>query len=242
MNPDLERLIALQRLESEIDEARRALDALPARHAALEAGVADQTVALDSVRQRASDNAATRRELDRELAAVQTRLRRYKDQLMEVKTNKEYLAMQHEIATAEQEVARIEDRLLERLLEADTLAGEVKAAETSLAAGRAEAADQRAALDAERRRLETLVDEAGARRRKLAADMSAEVLALFDHIRSRRGTAVAEVRDGHCSVCHVRLRPQFYNEIRRSETIFQCESCGRVLFIAPQATTAPPSA
>jgi hypothetical protein len=241
MNPDLERLITLQRIESEIDEARRALDALPARHAALEASLAEQTATLEAARQRSSDNVAARRELDKELAAVQTRLRRYKDQLMEVKTNKEYLAMQHEIATAEQEVARIEDRLLERLLEADALAGEVKAAEASLSAARAETAAQRSALDAERQRLDSLISEGGARRRSVADSLSAEALALFDHIRSRRGIAVVEARDGHCSVCHVRLRPQFYNELRAGDTIFQCESCGRVLFVAPQAAAAPPA-
>jgi predicted nucleic acid-binding Zn-ribbon protein len=241
MNADLEHLIALQRIESEIEEARRGLESLPTRHAAVDAKLTALTDALEATRLRATDSAAVRRELDKELAAVQTRLRRYKDQLMEVKTNKEYLAMQHEIATAEQEVARIEDRLLERLLEADALAAEVRAADAAVTEGKADAAAERAILEAERGRLERLLDEAAGRRREVAGTMSAEVLALFEHVRSRRGTAVVEVRDGHCSVCHVRLRPQLFNELRRNEIIGQCESCGRILFVATPTAPAPPA-
>ena len=44
---------------------------------------------------------------------------------MAVKTNKEYTAMQHEIATAEAEVQRREDAILEHMLEADDLTAEV---------------------------------------------------------------------------------------------------------------------
>ena len=53
---------------------------------------------------------------------MQARLSKYKEQLMEVKTNKEYQAMQKEISVAEQAVRAHEDRLLERMEEAETLA------------------------------------------------------------------------------------------------------------------------
>ena len=58
---------------------------------------------------RQAANQTDRRALEKDLAAVQTRLSRYKDQLMEVKTNREYHAMQHEIETAQGEVKRVED-------------------------------------------------------------------------------------------------------------------------------------
>jgi predicted nucleic acid-binding Zn-ribbon protein len=44
---------------------------------------------------------------------------------------------------------------------------------------------------------------------------------------------VAEARDGVCTLCHVRLRPQVFNEIRRNAQIIQCESCGRILYFVP---------
>jgi len=240
MHPDLERLITLQRLESERDAARRAIDGMPARREDLDARLAQRAADLDAARQRGSDSGAARRVLEKDLAAVQTRLRRYKDQLMEVKTNKEYTAMQHEIAAAEEEVRKLEDLLLERLMEADELAAEVKAAEAALAAAKGETERERRALDGESARLEAAIAEATTARDRVAAEIDPPALALFETIRGRRGVAVVEARDGHCSVCHVRLRPQVYNEVRRNEAIIQCESCQRVLYFMHGATLSPP--
>ena len=52
--------------------------------------------------------------------------------------------------------------------------------------------------------------------------------------KQRKGLAVAEARDGGCTVCHVRMRPQMFNEVRRGETLIQCESCLRILYFVPQ--------
>ena len=41
---------------------------------------------------------------------------------------------------------------------------------------------------------------------------------------------MSEARDGLCTQCHVRLRPQVYNELRRNESVMQCESCSRILY------------
>jgi predicted nucleic acid-binding Zn-ribbon protein len=37
-------------------------------------------------------------------------------------------------------------------------------------------------------------------------------------------------------VCHVRLRPQVFNEVRRNEALIQCDSCLRILYFAPTTT------
>ncbi|MFQ5790392.1 MAG: C4-type zinc ribbon domain-containing protein, partial [Acidobacteriota bacterium] len=48
--------------------------------------------------------------------------------------------------------------------------------------------------------------------------------------RTRGGIAVAEAKDAHCQLCHVRLRPQVYGEVRMGEKILRCDSCGRILY------------
>ena len=68
------------------------------------------------------------------------------------------------------------------------------------------------------------------RRRRHAArwrrELSPAALEMFEHVaKQRKGVAVAEARDGMCTVCHVRLRPQVFNEVRRNEAIIQCDSC-----------------
>jgi len=74
------------------------------------------------------------------------------------------------------------------------------------------------------------------RRDELIRMLSRDALALFERIaHGRKGVAVAEARDGLCTVCHVRLRPQVFNDVRRNDTITQCESCTRILYFVPAA-------
>src|SRR5687767_1316096 len=101
MHSALEHLIRLQQLETDAAERRRRLAELPARVAEADAAVAAARGVREAAAARAAENQATRRAADRELGIQQGRLTKFKDQLMEVKTNKEYTAMQHEIATAE---------------------------------------------------------------------------------------------------------------------------------------------
>jgi hypothetical protein len=130
-------------------------------------------------------------------------------------------------------VRRFEDDLLERMVEADDLASALKSEERELAAAKTEVASQLAALDAEQARIERTLEDAVRRRDALAAEMSPDLLAQFEQVRVKRGTAVVEARDGHCTVCHVRLRPQVFNQIRLNLEIIKCDSCGRVLYYLP---------
>lgn len=233
MLPDLEHLIHLQQLDDAAEEARRGLDELPSLEAALDARLAEAEARLHEAKQRMASSQATRRELEKELASVQGRLSKYKDQLMEVKTNREYQAMQTEIGTAEREVRSREDRILENMEEAEALTRLLKDAEGAFREEQSAVAAERAALAQQKTRFEHEIGRLAADRDALRGKVGTEALRLFDHIaRQRKGIAIVEAREGHCSLCHVRLRPQVFNEIRRNEKLIQCDSCQRLLYYA----------
>ena len=154
MHPDLEHLIQLQDLDLAVDRARRRIAELPAAQQALEARLAERSGSLAGVKERIAASQAARRDIEKELAAVQGRLSKYKGQLMELKTNKEYQAMQKEMAVAEHDVRAHEDKLLEHMEHAETFAAELKAAEAALKTEQADVAEAQRALDAERGELE----------------------------------------------------------------------------------------
>jgi predicted nucleic acid-binding Zn-ribbon protein len=242
VHPDLQHLIRLQQLDTDLDTMRRRIAEIPLQQQAMDTRLADQQATVAAVRQRLADSQAARRDIEKEVAGVQTRLARYKDQLMEVKTNKEYQAMQHEIATAQEAVRNHEDRILERMEEAEILTAELQAAEAELKRQEAAVAAERKVLDAEAGELEHQSTDAQGRRAALAAEISPQALRLFEHVsRQRKGLAVAEARDGICTVCHVRLRPQVFNEVRRNEALIQCESCLRILYYLPAAAPDAPA-
>ncbi|MCX6537521.1 MAG: C4-type zinc ribbon domain-containing protein [Acidobacteria bacterium] len=244
MHPDLERVIRLQQLEDAAEQARRTVTDEPVRQQELDARLAAAQKTLDDERQHLAVNQASRRELEKDLAEQQGRLSRFKNQLMEVKTNREYQAMQKEIEVAQHEIQKFEDRLLERMIEFDEVTRQVKSAEKAFA-------EQTVAIEAERKELGAHLTEAQAATVRLAADrealmaqMNRSVVTIFEKVMKYRGiTAIATVQEGRCSVCGVRMRPQAYNDLRRNEMIFQCESCQRILYFTgppPAPNTNPP--
>ena len=146
MLADLEQLIELQRLADEATVARSRIGEIPACIDALSARLEACTGALTQAQQALEDLRKARLELEKQLAAVQARLDRFRDQLMQVKTNKEYQAMQHEIAAAEDERRRLEDNVLEHMIEGDDLTSEVERAGSRLNAEQGTVDAERAAL------------------------------------------------------------------------------------------------
>ena len=245
MNSDLESLIQLQALDTAAERYRRRAAEIPVLQAALDSRLAERQAAVDAVKARIADCQTARRDIEKDLAAVQGRLSKYKNQLMEVKTNKEYQAMQKEMTVAEQEISDQETRMLERMEEADALAAELKAADAGLAAEKEAVARERQALESERATVSTDLQQTTEARARVAATVSRDALTVFDRVSlGRKGVAMAEVRDGLCTVCHVRLRPQIVNEARRNESIIQCDSCTRILYVlpAPSSSAAPQQA
>lgn len=231
MSPELERLITLQDIETRAAEAQRRIAAAPAQIAALDAKISAARDVVEGARQAIADNQAARRTLDKDLLAAQQRLSKYKEQLMAVKTNDEYHAMQHQITAATSEVGRIEEQVLVNMLEADECAAQLKTSEAALKSDEAALAKERRAIEDEAAEKQRGLEQAKREREALVPEIPPAHLALFERLfKGRGGVAVAQAVDGHCSVCHVRLRPQVYNTIIRNEDIVQCDSCQRVLY------------
>jgi uncharacterized protein len=243
MSPDLQQLIDLQNLETAIEEAKRRIAAHPQHIADADARLAHAKEALETARQRLKASQEARREQEREATTFQSRLSKFKDQLSAVKTNREYQAMQLEIETAQKELGIVEERVLERMMEADALSAELKKADQALAAQQKEVEAEKKTLAEELVTVEAALKDATERRHALIKSLAPQLVALFEQVsRARKGLAIAvATRDGLCSACHVRLRPQAFQEVRRNDQIIQCPSCNRILYYIPPPPAAEPA-
>lgn len=240
MNADLQRLIELQRLDSASYDAQRRLTEAPEREKTLSARLETARGNVAAAKELLTENQNGRRVVEKDVAVQQGRLSKYREQAMAVKTNQEYHAIQHEIAFAQTEIKKLEDAILELMVGGDDLAASVKRAESDLAA-------EQKAIDADRKALASEITEMKAAAERLAAERATlvgaidkQALSTFEQVaRKRNGIAVAEAREGICTICHVRLRPQVFNTVRRNESIVQCDSCNRILFFVPVPVAAP---
>jgi uncharacterized protein len=243
MNADLENIIVLQRLDSAAQAAERRLAEEADREKVLEARLAAARDAVATAKERLTQSQTARREDEKTVALHQGRLSKFREQAMAVKTNVEYHAVQKEIEFAQTEMKAAEDKVLERMLEADDLTAALKRAESELASETKKVDADRKAMAAEFAELKASVERIRGERTTVVRSLSPQVMSTFERVAQRRnGIAVAEARDGICTICHVRLRPQVFNTVRRNEEIIQCDSCNRILYFVPIAAAATPDA
>lgn len=236
MHPDLQRLIELQRLDSAARLAERRIAGEAECQRAFDAQLEAAREQVAAAKERLAENQNARRTIEKDVAVQQGRLSKFRDQLMAVKTNIEYQAMQKEIEYAQTEVKKLEDQVLERMVEADDLSSAVKRTEAALAADQKTVDADRKALVADVAEQKTALERLTSERVAVVSSLDPKVLTLFDLVsRRRNGVAVAEAKDGICTICHVRLRPQVFNTVLRNDEILQCDHCNRILFFTPVA-------
>lgn len=204
--------------------------------------MAEGQQALDQLLRTIEQQQAARREGDRDVSAIQTRVTKYRQQLMTVTNGREYEAVQHEIAGAEAELRAREDQVLSLLFELDELVPQAEAARADLADRRRAAEQALATLGEEtaHQRVALASAEAGAAEMRAAlASAAPAALATYDRVARRYPRhAMAELRNDSCSGCNVRLRQMLTTDIRKGEKIVQCESCTRILFVVKPVASA----
>src|SRR4249919_2389321 len=123
---------------------------MPASEQAIAAALSTAKTTVDAVKTRIQENQGARRALEKDVAGVDTRLARFDDHKAAVKTNHEYTALLHEIATAKTEKDGIEEKILLLMETADGLAAALKATEAAVAVEKKDGESARAALVTER--------------------------------------------------------------------------------------------
>jgi uncharacterized protein len=233
MNPDLEKLVRLHHAEAALKRTESALAEIPRLREEVEDRLGRDRSHLDAAKAALAGSQKARKEHESSVADLKAKLSKYKGQLMEVKTNKEYTAVLHEIDGVEREIKARDDLTFGEMEKEEALAQEVKREEADFRAVDADARREKAELDARAAALGAEAERLRKERDAVAASVPEEALALYARVAKPRGTAVAEARDGVCQACHVRMRLQIWVEVKKNEQVFQCESCSRVLFYEP---------
>ncbi len=237
MNPDLEKLVRLHNAEVDLKRVEAELAEVPRKKHAIEEALAHDRARLDAARTALDASQKARKQHEAQVQDLETKRSKYKGQLMEVKTNKEYTAMLHEIEGVEREIKGREDLILEEMEKAEGLQATVRREEGDFKTVENGARKSVGELDAAAARLEAEASRVRGERDAVAASVPEQPRELYARIARQRGTAVAEARDGMCEACHVRMRVQIWAEVRHNATLFQCESCSRILYYAPPPPT-----
>jgi predicted nucleic acid-binding Zn-ribbon protein len=224
-------LIELQKMESTAGRIHTKKKNLPVQINALEEEFKAFCAVVDTQREQLESMRKRRREMDAQLLTGQEALKRTRERLFEVKTNKEYQSMLKEIETFEGKNSRLEDEVISLLDELDHLETALKTREEDLEAQRRRYEEEKTRMEAE---LDSLTGELEVCVRKsdeLKKDIPADILRKYEQIKSvGRGVAVVAVWKEVCDGCHMSIPPQLYNELQKSVTLITCPNCNRIIY------------
>lgn len=238
---NLLQLIELQKLDNDLDKVRKTLEQIPVMIGNLKAELEGRKTGASAAKQKVMDLEKKKKEKELEMAQHEEKAKKHGAELNTVKTNEQFKALQTEIGFAKQAAGEVETQILELMEAIDgarkeqkaadaAFANEAKGFETEIAGHEKRMADIKAKFDSDK-----------AARDQAAAPIPANVMKVYDHIRSRgKLDAIVPIDATMCSACRITLAPQVLVEATKLKTLVTCESCQRILFIP--ATLKPAAA
>ena len=229
MQEGLLQLIRLQDVDLELKELEKVRDHYPGEISAREKEIADARSGLEELETTVEELARQQRQIERELEDSKVNLKEHEERFSVVATNKEYDALQMEIEACKTAISERESRILDIIESSERLTEQILGEKEGV---EEVCSEQQARIDELQSKLATLeqeVDGVMARREAVSKDIDGQLLHRYDRRRRGNGLSVAGLRKGACGSCFRELPAQQKSDVRRSERLNTCESCGAIL-------------
>jgi uncharacterized protein len=237
---ELQQLVALQTLDTNIRRLQAELKAVPQKRAAIEKEFDQRAFEIRALENRRDEARHTRARLDTEVAEQRVRAERAERNLMSSKKQDEYTAAIREADAARKQISALETQTLEQMEILDQTEAALNERVSEIATLNSDREARLKAFDDETRSQSAQLESDRNERERLFNSLPKSMSTLYKRIsaRIRDGVAVAEARNGACMACFMSLRPQAMAEVRRGEEVITCDNCNRILYYAPAESAA----
>lgn len=227
----LKTLYSLQQKSSEIDNIKILRGELPLEVADLE----DEIIGLETrikkyeAELKESDTAVSHQKQKAKDSTL--KIEKYKEQLDNVRNNREFDHLSKEIEFETLEIELSEKRIREFAQESKNLSEQIEKSKTFLTGRSADLAQKKEELDnivAETKQQEEQLREDV---KEIETEVEPRLLQAFKRIRksARNGLAVVCIERGACGGCFNKIPPQKQMDIKIGKKIIVCEYCGRIM-------------
>lgn len=176
-------------------------------------------------------NLKERKKFEGDILQIKEKIIKYKDQMNKSTTNREYQGFISEIKYEEDKINKVEESIIEKMLESDEIMQEIRDSESEYKNIKVEyekkISDHRSNLEYQLKKKE---DEFVVKN-KLRSKIPNNLLKTYDSLfKNKNGKSISSVETEFCGNCNVKLRPQLLNELITTNNLITCENCGRILF------------
>jgi predicted nucleic acid-binding Zn-ribbon protein len=227
----LQLLWKLQQVERRIEEAEKEKESYPLVLERLQGLLRTQEEKQEAARRTIEELERERIHKERELETESDRIKRSQLKLLEIKTNKEYLALLQEIEGGKERMGQQEEEIIRLLESIDHLKADYASTVERARQERAEIEAEQTKVKDQMVAVEQQIIHWRQTREEILQQLAPEHVKRYNTLKEKRnGIAVVLVKNEGCQGCYVNIPPQLYNEVQKYQEIILCPNCNRILY------------
>ncbi|MCX8027820.1 MAG: C4-type zinc ribbon domain-containing protein [Thermodesulfovibrionales bacterium] len=231
MHPVLELLIKLQEIDKEIIKTTNEIDEIPKKISLFQKPVKDAQDALNQEKAKYQSLEKKKKAQEMDIEESLDKLNKLKSKTADIKSNKEYQAFLKEIETAENNIRKKENELLDLMEILEDVKKVVNEKEKAFLEEDKRLKEQQKILDKEIEDKKIRLKELKQQRAAFIKNIDEDIYKDYMHLlKISGGIAVAETKKEVCYGCNLHIPPQLYVEIMKGNEILRCPHCRRILF------------
>jgi predicted nucleic acid-binding Zn-ribbon protein len=231
LNEQIKILVELQKIDGEIHQLKKELVLHPSIQKQIELEFDKKKSKLKAAEDELKSSQLKQKEKEGELQSKEEKIKKLQAQLYQLKSNKEYAAMELEIKGLKADNSLLEEdilRLLDLVEEAKKRCSKEKELLTLEEKKSKEEIDVLKKKSAEITASVAALEE---KRKAYTPNVEPRIFSQYERIlKGKDGLAVVPVENNSCGGCHLELPPQMVHEVRLQEKLIVCESCARILY------------
>ncbi len=232
MTPIIEKLLIIQDHDLRILKFERELADIPLRKKAIDSMLDEHRQAVNAAKDVLKSRQAGIKACEQEIVTYRDKIRKYREQQMQLKNNQEFRAMENEIGGVEKLIRQAEDRILEIMETVEAAQSEVKLREDALQTEEKGVTHEFSAVEGRGGEIKVELDRIKQLRATYVADVDPARLAQYERFfKNKKAKVLVAVEDnGTCGGCHMKLPPYICHDAKKQLDVVACGYCGRMLY------------
>ncbi len=234
MNPDLEQLLKLQKVDSEIFKLESLIKKIPQEIEQLKKQKEELLLKFEKIENEIKHLQVLKREKELDIQTQEDRIQNIQSALERVRTNDEYKALLREKAQIEEIIMEIEDEILNIMEDLEQLEKDKKKLEEKITTEKIKIEQEIQKKEKELEELNQKLEKLKEEYESLKRDIKPQLLSRYELVKKKTGEkVVVPIEDSTCTGCYMIIPPKIYSQIIKEDKLMNCPHCGRFLHYEP---------
>ena len=227
----------LQRIDTELSELEVHLKEYPERISAFEHELETSRNTLSELNTQLEQFKENKARLEQELSSNEETIKKSEQKLFDIKTHKEYAALQKEISDTKRINSELEENLIDEMERIEEIESKISELEQELSSKEEEYKEKIEEIKEKLEEVQIQYMPKKAEKENIASKISPEILPVYEKIKKKDGTVLALAKNEVCTGCHMNIPPQLFIEVLTLSRIIQCPSCKKILYCEEESSS-----